>query len=122
MPIDNAMYDRLSHTWWEEGSFLNFLKAGLNPVRFGYMHRVLTESIGVDPGSLNVLDVGCGGGLLAEEFARLGCRVAGVDPSVKSIEEGPPTRRNCRARNRLPNRLRGATADRRLRVRRRVLL
>jgi len=49
MPIDNAMYDRLSHTWWEEGSFLNFLKAGLNPVRFGYMHRVLSESIGVDP-------------------------------------------------------------------------
>lgn len=49
MPLDNDVYDRLSHTWWEEGSFLNFLKAGLNPVRFGYMHRVLSESIGVDP-------------------------------------------------------------------------
>ena len=36
---------------------------------------------------LSVLDVGCGGGLLAEEFARLGCRVTGVDPSAKSIEE-----------------------------------
>jgi ubiquinone biosynthesis O-methyltransferase len=87
MPLDNDMYDRLSHTWWEEGSFLNFMKTGLNPVRFGYMHRVLTESIGVDPGSLSVLDVGCGGGLLAEEFAQLGCRVTGVDPSAKSIEE-----------------------------------
>jgi len=35
MPLDNDVYDRLSHTWWEEGSFLNFLSAGLNPFPFG---------------------------------------------------------------------------------------
>jgi 2-polyprenyl-6-hydroxyphenyl methylase/3-demethylubiquinone-9 3-methyltransferase len=35
---------------------------------------------------LRVLDVGCGGGLLAEEFARIGCRVTGVDPSSRSLE------------------------------------
>jgi 2-polyprenyl-6-hydroxyphenyl methylase / 3-demethylubiquinone-9 3-methyltransferase len=32
-----------------------------------------------------VLDVGCGGGLLAEEFARLGYQVTGIDPSVASL-------------------------------------
>jgi ubiquinone biosynthesis O-methyltransferase len=31
------------------------------------------------------LDVGCGGGLLAEEFARLGCAVTGIDPSHESL-------------------------------------
>ena len=34
---------------------------------------------------LRVLDIGCGGGFLAEEFAALGCRVTGVDPSPASI-------------------------------------
>ena len=33
-----------------------------------------------------MLDVGCGGGLLAEEFAGLGCRVTGVDPSTESLQ------------------------------------
>ena len=44
MPVDTQMYDRLSHTWWEEDGFLNVLKSGLNPSRFGYMRRVLTEA------------------------------------------------------------------------------
>jgi 2-polyprenyl-6-hydroxyphenyl methylase/3-demethylubiquinone-9 3-methyltransferase len=35
---------------------------------------------------LHALDIGCGGGFLAEEFARRGCRVVGVDPSAVSIE------------------------------------
>lgn len=85
MPVDNAMYDRLSQTWWEDGGFLNFLRAGVNPVRFGYMRRVLTAELGLDPDGLRVLDVGSGGGLLAEEFARLGCDVSGVDPSRESV-------------------------------------
>ena len=34
---------------------------------------------------LRALDIGCGGGFLAEEFAALGCRVVGVDPSPVSI-------------------------------------
>jgi 2-polyprenyl-6-hydroxyphenyl methylase/3-demethylubiquinone-9 3-methyltransferase len=86
VPIDNKMYDRLSHTWWDEDGFLNILKSGLNPARFGYMRRVLTETVGLPPKGLAILDVGCGGGLLAEEFATLGCSVTGVDPSQESLE------------------------------------
>jgi 2-polyprenyl-6-hydroxyphenyl methylase/3-demethylubiquinone-9 3-methyltransferase len=85
VPVDNEMYDRLSHTWWEDG-FLSILKSGLNPARFGYMRRILVDELSYDPVGLRVLDVGCGGGLLAEEFAQLGCVVTGVDPSTKSLE------------------------------------
>src|SRR3954454_14175165 len=85
MPIDNKMYDRLSETWWDEDSFLNVLKTGLNPPRFGYMSRVLRE-LGLNPGELSVLDVGCGGGLLAEEVASLGCAGTGVGPPRESLK------------------------------------
>ena len=84
MPVDNALYDRMAGGWWDEAGFLHAL-AGLNPARFGYMRRILIEELRVDPAGLQVLDVGCGGGLLAEEFARLGCAVTGVDPSDESL-------------------------------------
>ena len=86
MPVDNQLYNRLGDTWWQEDSLLSLLRTSINPARFGYMRRVLTETLGIDPQGLAVLDVGCGGGLLAEEFARLGCRVTGVDPSAESLE------------------------------------
>ncbi|MFL5494037.1 MAG: bifunctional 2-polyprenyl-6-hydroxyphenol methylase/3-demethylubiquinol 3-O-methyltransferase UbiG [Gemmatimonadales bacterium] len=84
MPVDNALYDRMADTWWDEGGFLHALTA-LNPARFGYMRRVLTEDLHLEPATLLALDIGCGGGLLAEEFARLGCTVTGVDPSEESL-------------------------------------
>jgi 2-polyprenyl-6-hydroxyphenyl methylase/3-demethylubiquinone-9 3-methyltransferase len=74
----------MAEGWWDEAGFLHVL-AALNPARFGYMRRVLTEELGLAPAGLRALDVGCGGGLLAEEFARLGCEVVGVDPSEKSL-------------------------------------
>jgi len=84
MPVDNGLYDRMAAGWWDEAGFLHAL-AGLNPARFGYMRRMLVEELRLYPAGLRVLDVGCGGGLLAEEFARLGCVVTGVDPSEESL-------------------------------------
>jgi 2-polyprenyl-6-hydroxyphenyl methylase / 3-demethylubiquinone-9 3-methyltransferase len=87
VPVDNSIYDRLSDSWWQEdGSGLAVLRTGLNPVRFEYLSRVLLDRLALDPHGLQVLDVGCGGGLLAEEFDALGARVTGVDPSAESIE------------------------------------
>jgi 2-polyprenyl-6-hydroxyphenyl methylase/3-demethylubiquinone-9 3-methyltransferase len=85
MPVDNMLYERLSETWWDETGFLSILRSALNPPRLGYMRRVLAER-GVELAGASVLDVGSGGGLLAEEFARLGCHVCGIDPSRRSVE------------------------------------
>jgi 2-polyprenyl-6-hydroxyphenyl methylase/3-demethylubiquinone-9 3-methyltransferase len=84
MPVHNTVYDRMAESWWEERGFLHVL-AALNPARFGYMRRVLTEELHLAPAGLRTLDIGCGGGLLAEEFARLGYAVVGVDPSEESL-------------------------------------
>jgi 2-polyprenyl-6-hydroxyphenyl methylase/3-demethylubiquinone-9 3-methyltransferase len=86
MPIDNELYDRFAETWWDEDENLALLRTGVNPARLGYMRRVLVEELAVEPRGKRCLDVGCGGGLLAEEFAKLGCRVTGVDLSERSLE------------------------------------
>jgi len=85
MPIDNAMYDRLSHTWWDDAGFLNVLQSALNPARVGFLMRELRAHHG-DVAGLKVADVGCGGGLLAEELARAGATVVGIDPSTASLQ------------------------------------
>ena len=86
MSVDNQLYDRLADTWWDEDSNMAILRTAVNPGRVGYIRRVLTEELGIDPQGKRALDVGCGGGLLAEEVARLGFRVTGVDPSEPSLE------------------------------------
>jgi 2-polyprenyl-6-hydroxyphenyl methylase/3-demethylubiquinone-9 3-methyltransferase len=71
--------------WWDDCSPLSCLHTSLNPARFPYFREVLLERLAWDPTGKTALDVGCGGGLLAEEFARLGCRVTGIDPAVNAL-------------------------------------
>lgn len=85
MPIDQKLFDRDASLWWSENSHCALLK-GLIPERIGYLRRVFTERLRHELSGATVLDVGCGGGLLAEEVARLGCRVTGIDPSPRSID------------------------------------
>ncbi len=85
MPIDNDVYNRIGDSWWDEDNPLNVLHGSMTPARFGYFLDVLTRQQGPDLSGLRALDVGCGGGFLAEEFALIGCQVVGVDPSEVSI-------------------------------------
>ena len=86
MPINNEIYSLQASGWWDENHFLYLLKTGMNPPRFGYFHEALTRQLGLQPETLSMLDVGCGGGILSEEFAKIGCRVTGIDPSAPSLE------------------------------------
>jgi 2-polyprenyl-6-hydroxyphenyl methylase/3-demethylubiquinone-9 3-methyltransferase len=85
MVVDNDVYNRLAGTWWDENEMLSVLRNVLTPPRFGYCRDALRR-LGVDPRSAPTLDIGCGGGFLAEEFTRIGCRVVGIDPSGPSLE------------------------------------
>jgi 2-polyprenyl-6-hydroxyphenyl methylase / 3-demethylubiquinone-9 3-methyltransferase len=86
MPIDNEVYDREGGGWWDENNPLNILHGSMTPGRMAYFRHVLAEQQNLDLAGLRALDVGCGGGFVAEELARLGCRVVGVDPSAVSID------------------------------------
>jgi 2-polyprenyl-6-hydroxyphenyl methylase/3-demethylubiquinone-9 3-methyltransferase len=83
--VDNGVYERLGESWWDETSVLNLLHGSVTPGRFAYFRGVLARHFGAGADGLRVLDIGCGGGFLAEEFAALGCGVTGVDPSSASV-------------------------------------
>ena len=86
-----ARFSALADAWWDpEGSFRPLHR--LNPVRVRYIRDALCAANGrsaSDPAPLSgleVVDVGCGGGLLCEPLARLGAQVTGIDPSARNIE------------------------------------
>lgn len=83
--VDNAMYDQSGHMWWDEDAGLEFatLRQCVNPVRNAYFSRTLA-GLGISQG--RVLDLGCGGGYLSEDFAKAGFSVTGLDPSARSLE------------------------------------
>lgn len=85
MPVDNQIYDREGGDWWDENNPLNILHGSFTSGRVAYFRHVFHE-LGISPDGLRALDIGCGGGFVAEEFARLGCHVVGVDPSEVSLE------------------------------------
>lgn len=83
--IDNSIYDRMADSWWSESGYLNLLQSAMNPWRIPYFTRII-EQRGINPRGLRVLDVGCGGGLLAEEFAAMGFSISGLDRSERSLQ------------------------------------
>jgi 2-polyprenyl-6-hydroxyphenyl methylase / 3-demethylubiquinone-9 3-methyltransferase len=85
-----AKFSRLAAQWWDpHGKFAVLHK--FNPVRLAYIRDHATARFGRDPHlprplkQLRLLDIGCGGGLLAEPMARLGAEVVAIDPSEINI-------------------------------------
>lgn len=85
MPADNEIYNAPGDIWWGDDQPMSVIRTALNPARLRYLHGVLGR-LGVDPAGKTLADIGCGGGLFAEELARLGANVIGVDPSAPSLE------------------------------------
>lgn len=72
-------FDELAHRWWDPNGESRPLH-DLNPVRLAYVR----ERAGLR--DAEVLDVGCGGGLLSEALAREGARVTGIDLAPQVLE------------------------------------
>jgi 2-polyprenyl-6-hydroxyphenyl methylase / 3-demethylubiquinone-9 3-methyltransferase len=85
-----ARFSRIAAEWWDpHGKFKPLHR--INPLRIDYIRRQVcahfnrTDS-GMTPlAGLGLVDIGCGGGLIAEPMARLGANVTGVDASEKNI-------------------------------------
>src|SRR3989441_6664292 len=74
------LVERLPDVWWSDaGPFVGLHQ--LNAARVEYFRRVFGGF-----GGKHALDVGCGGGILAESLAAEGAVVTGVDPSERSEE------------------------------------
>jgi 2-polyprenyl-6-hydroxyphenyl methylase/3-demethylubiquinone-9 3-methyltransferase len=90
-PEEIGRFAAQAESWWDtEGSFRTLHR--INPVRLGFIRQHLTAHFRSDPLSLRpfhgftLLDIGCGGGLVAEPMARLGFTVTGIDAGAESID------------------------------------
>lgn len=85
-----ARFGAIAEAWWDPKGKFAPLHA-MNSCRLGYITDQIVAETGRDPRSLTslrglrLLDIGCGGGLVAEPMARLGATVTGIDPSPETI-------------------------------------
>ena len=77
--VDNDWYDDLGDAWWDLRGPVRALHE-INPLRVQYFLSVMTSLEG-----RRVLDLGCGGGLMAEAYARAGAVTVGLDASGPSL-------------------------------------
>jgi 2-polyprenyl-6-hydroxyphenyl methylase / 3-demethylubiquinone-9 3-methyltransferase len=89
-PGEVARFAALAERWWDPNGAFHALHR-MNPTRVAYVRDRLTAHFGADPRSakplrgLRLLDVDCGGGLLAEPLARLGAGVTGIDVAPEQL-------------------------------------
>jgi 2-polyprenyl-6-hydroxyphenyl methylase/3-demethylubiquinone-9 3-methyltransferase len=90
-PAEIARFSALAEEWWDpNGKFRPLHK--FNPTRLAFVRDQLARRFGRDPlaerplEGLTILDIGCGGGLLAEPLSRLGAEVTGIDASERNIK------------------------------------
>jgi 2-polyprenyl-6-hydroxyphenyl methylase/3-demethylubiquinone-9 3-methyltransferase len=89
-PEEIARFSALAAEWWNpRGKFAPLHR--FNPVRLAFIREQALARFGRDTTArrpfdgLRLLDIGCGGGLLAEPMTRLGFSVTGVDASERNI-------------------------------------
>jgi len=83
-------FSKIAAEWWDpNGKFKPLHK--FNPVRIKYIKDNIIKKFNLNSSNkplktINILDIGCGGGLLSEPMSRLGASVVGIDASKKNIE------------------------------------
>ena len=89
-PGEIAKFEAMAAEWWDVNGKFKPLHM-LNPCRLDYITSQIAAEFGRDLKSrepfkgLRILDIGCGGGLLAEPMARLGADVVGADAAERNI-------------------------------------
>ncbi len=78
-PQELAKFSELAHRWWDPESEFKPLHR-INPLRLDWIDRRVPLA------GKRVLDVGCGGGILAESMAQRGARVLGIDLAEKPLK------------------------------------
>jgi 2-polyprenyl-6-hydroxyphenyl methylase/3-demethylubiquinone-9 3-methyltransferase len=82
-------FSKMAAEWWDpSGKFKPLHK--FNPIRIRYIKENIINSFKLKSkkkplDKINILDIGCGGGLLSEPMTRLGANVTGIDASSKNI-------------------------------------
>ena len=78
-PAELAKFSALAHRWWDATGEFKPLHA-INPLRLDWIDKSATLQ------GKKVLDVGCGGGILADSMARRGANVLGIDLAGKALK------------------------------------
>ena len=83
-------FSKIATEWWNpKGKFKPLHK--FNPIRIKYIKEKIINNFKLKNNTkplekINILDIGCGGGLLSEPMQRLGANVTGIDASSKNIK------------------------------------
>jgi len=83
-------FSKMADEWWDpNGKFKPLHK--FNPIRIQYIKENIIKNFNLPKNNeplsgINILDIGCGGGLLSEPMSRLGAGVTGIDASEKNIQ------------------------------------
>ncbi|WP_440697978.1 bifunctional 2-polyprenyl-6-hydroxyphenol methylase/3-demethylubiquinol 3-O-methyltransferase UbiG [Candidatus Pelagibacter sp. HIMB1709] len=83
-------FSKMADEWWDpNGKFKPLHK--FNPIRIQYIKENIIKNFNLPKNNeplsgINILDIGCGGGLLSEPMSRLGANVTGIDASEKNIQ------------------------------------
>ncbi|MDP2817534.1 MAG: bifunctional 2-polyprenyl-6-hydroxyphenol methylase/3-demethylubiquinol 3-O-methyltransferase UbiG [Polaromonas sp.] len=78
-PVELAKFSDLAHRWWDTESEFRPLHQ-INPLRLGWIENLAPLK------DKRVLDIGCGGGILADAMARRGAQVLGIDLAAKALK------------------------------------
>ena len=83
-------FSKIASQWWDPNGKFKPLH-NFNPIRIEYIKNSIVKHFKLKSSSrplkkINLLDIGCGGGLLSEPLCKLGANVVGIDASIKNIE------------------------------------